>query len=107
MLEGMTILGLEVLQLPLLLEVGTPGNLGAAAQSHVEQGRRPGQEVVLVEHVQEEQERVVNATQGAAVGAALGALGDDVREAVEVRGLRVGAGLVETESVIHRSLVPV
>ena len=62
MLEGMTIPGLQVLQLPLLLEVGTPGNLGAAAQSHVEQGRRPGQEVVLVEHVQEEQERVADAT---------------------------------------------
>ena len=39
--------------------------------------------------------------------AALEAPGDDVREAVEVRGLRVGAGLVEVESVIQRSLVPV
>ena len=39
--------------------------------------------------------------------AALGAPGDDVREAVEVGGLRVGAGLVEVESVIQRSLVPV
>ena len=103
----MTILGLEVPQLLLLLEVGTPGVLGAAAQSHVEQGRRPGQEVVLVEHVPDEQEKVANATQGAAVGAALGAPGDDVREAVEVRGLRVGAGLVEVESVIQRSPVPV
>ena len=41
------------------------------------------------------------------MGAALGALGDDVREAVEAGGLRVGAGLVEVESVIQRSLVPV
>ena len=41
------------------------------------------------------------------MGAALGALGDDVREAVEVGGLRVGAGLVEAEIVIQRSLVPV
>ena len=62
MLEGMTIPGLRVLQLPLLLEVGTPGVLGAAAQSHVEQGRRPGRGVVLVEHVLEEQEKVADAT---------------------------------------------
>ena len=89
------------------MEVGTPGDLGAAARSLVEQGRRPGRGVVLVEHVPDEPERVADATQGAAVGAALGAPGDDVREAVEVRGLRVGAGLVEVESVIHRSLVPV
>ena len=45
--------------------------------------------------------------EGKVADAALGALGDDVREAVEVGGLGVGAGLVETESVIHRSLVPV
>ena len=96
----MTIPGLAVLQLLLLLEVGTPGDHGAAAQSLVEQGRRPGRGVVLVEHVPDEQERVANATQGAAVGAGLGAPGDDVREAVEVGGLRVGAGLVEVESVI-------
>ena len=107
MLEGMTIPGLAVLQLLLLLEVGTHGVLGAAAQSLVEQGRRPGRGVVLVEHVPDEQERVANATQGAAVGAALGAPGDDVREAVEVGGLRVGAGLVEVESVMQRSPVPV
>ena len=107
MLEGMTIPGLAVLQLLLLLEVGTHGVLGAAAQSLVEQGRRPGRGVVLVEHVLDEQERVANATQGAAVGAAPGAPGEDVREAVEVGGLRVGAGLVEVESVIQRSLVPV
>ena len=106
MLEVITIPGLQVLQPPLLLEVGTPGVLGAAAQSHVEQGRRPGRGVVLVEHVPDEQEKVANATQGAAVGAALGAPGDDVREAVEVGGLRVEAGLVETESVIQRSPVP-
>ena len=62
MLEGMTILGLEVLQLPLLLEVGTPGVLGAAARSLVEQGRRPGQEVVLVEPVPAHQEKVADAT---------------------------------------------
>ena len=62
MLEGMTILGSEVLQLPLLLEVGTPGVLGAAAQSHVEQGRRPGRGVVLVEHVPDDQEKVADAT---------------------------------------------
>ena len=62
MLEGMTIPGLEVLQLPLLLEVGTPGDHGAAAQSLVEQGRRPGRGVVLVEHVLDEQERVADAT---------------------------------------------
>ena len=107
MLEEMTIPGLEVLQLPLLLEVGTPGVLGAAARSLVEQGRRPGRGIVLVEHVLDEQERVANATQGAAVGAGLGAPGDDVREAVERKGLRVGAGLVEAEIVIQRSLVPV
>ena len=42
------------------------------------------------------------------MGAALGALGDDVREAVEAGGLRVGAGLVEVESVmIQRSPGPV
>ena len=41
------------------------------------------------------------------MGAALGALGDDVREAVEAGGLRVGAGLVEVEIVTQRSLVPV
>ena len=42
------------------------------------------------------------------MGAALGALGDDVREAVEVGGLRVGAGLVEVESVmIQRNPGPV
>ena len=41
------------------------------------------------------------------MGAALGALGDDVREAVEAGGLRVGAGLVEAEIVIQRSPVPV
>ena len=40
------------------------------------------------------------------MGAALGAPGEDVREAVEVGGLRVGAGLVEAEIVTHRSLVP-
>ena len=40
------------------------------------------------------------------MGAALGAPGVDVREAVEVGGLRVEAGLVETESVIQRSPVP-
>ena len=106
-LEGMADPGLEVLQLPLLLEVGTPGVLGAAAQSLVEQGRWGGREVVLVEHVPDEQERVANATQGVAAGAAHGAPGEDVREAVEVGGLRVGAGLVEVESVIQRSLVSV
>ena len=62
MLEGMTIPGFQVLQLPLLLGVGTPGDHGAAAQSLVEQGRRPGQEVVLVEHVPDEQEKVADAT---------------------------------------------
>ena len=107
MLEGMTTPGFQVLQLPLLLEVGTHGDHGAAAQSLVEQGRWGGREVVLVEHVPDQQERVADATQGAAVGAALGAPGDDVREAVEVGGLRVGAGLVEAEIVIQRSLVPV
>ena len=60
-----------------------------------------------MEHVLDEQERVANATQGAAVGAAPGAPGDDVREAVEAGGLRVGAGLVEVESVMQRSPVPV
>ena len=45
--------------------------------------------------------------EGKVADAALGALGDDVREAVEAGGLRVGAGLVEVESVIQRSLVPV
>ena len=44
--------------------------------------------------------------EGKVADAALGAPGDDVREAVEVRGLRVGAGLVEVESVIQRSPVP-
>ena len=62
MLEGMTIPGLAVLQLLLLLEVGTPGDLGAAARSHVEQGRRPGRGVVLVEHVSAHQEKVADAT---------------------------------------------
>ena len=41
------------------------------------------------------------------MGAALGALGDDVREAVEAGGLRVGAGLVEAEIAIQRSPSPV
>ena len=45
--------------------------------------------------------------EGKIADAALGALRDNVREAVEVGGLRVGAGLVEVESVIQRSLVPV
>ena len=45
--------------------------------------------------------------EGKVADAALGALGDDVREAVEVGGLRVGAGLVEAESVIQRSPSPV
>ena len=45
--------------------------------------------------------------EGKVANAALGALGDDVREAVEAGGLRVGAGLVEVEIVIQRSLVPV
>ena len=37
----MTIPGFQGLQLPLLLEVGTPGDLGAAAvQAVVEEGRR-------------------------------------------------------------------
>ena len=62
MLEGMTIPGLAVLQLLLLLEVGPHGVLGAAAQSLVEQGRRPGRGVVLVEHVPDEQEKVADAT---------------------------------------------
>ena len=62
MLEGMTIPGFQGLQLPLLLEVGTPGDLGAAAQSLVEQGRRPGRGVVLVEHVSAHQEKVADAT---------------------------------------------
>ena len=62
MLEGMTIPGLAVLQLLLLLEVGTPGDLGAAARSLVEQGRRPGRGVVLVEPVSAHQEKVADAT---------------------------------------------
>ena len=62
MLEGMTIPGFQGLQLPLLLEVGTPGDLGAAARSLVEQGRRPGRGVVLVEHVSAHQEKVAGAT---------------------------------------------
>ena len=45
--------------------------------------------------------------EGKVADAALGALGDDVREAVKVGGLRVGSGLVQTESVIQRSPVPV
>ena len=45
--------------------------------------------------------------EGKVAGAALGALRDDVREAVKVGGLRVGSGLVQTESVIQRSPVPV
>ena len=61
-LEGMTIPGFQGLQLPLLLEVGNPGVLGAAARSLVEQGRRPGRGVVLVEHVLDDQERVADAT---------------------------------------------
>ena len=44
---------------------------------------------------------------GKVADAALGAPGDDVRDVVEVRELRVGAGLVEVESVIQRSPVPV